>query len=267
MKSVMDTSSRFATALNSALISSLVVGSLLLTGCGGGDQPRATQNSPNLTGLWRMSMDGDTDQIDSTLGFSFTLVDNGSSLKMVSCAGQSTETLTRNGNILTPLISGDATVVNNDTLTSDGEFGKTKSTKMSVNALFDMGTFAFQTTTLGNLNTTNVCTTTVSAKYLGVPALETVTAYTKHNNKILAIELSKVGKFSQTTYSVGTEITDVSIALESELLQTPYRDTRINLSNGTIKITKTSNVWLNGEINAQLPDGKAFTSQFQFEKP
>lgn len=248
-------------------LAAMVLGSVSLSGCGGGDQPRMTKDSTNLTGLWRIKMDGDTDQIDSELGFSFTLEDNGGSVALVTCAGRNAETLTREGAVLTPLFSGDATVVNNDTLSSGNEYGNGKSTKMALTSVFDMGSFAFQSQALGNLTTTDVCTNTISARYLGVSALDTVTVYTRHRGVLLAMELSKVGKFGQNTYTVGTEITDVSVALESELLLSRYKDTRVTLSNGTIRITKSSNVWLNGEVSAQLPDGQTFTSQFQLEKP
>lgn len=257
----------FQKSINGSLTTSVAVACLLLAGCGGGDQPRMTKDSPNLTGLWRIAMDGDTDQIDSTLGFSFTLVDNGGTVNMVTCAGRNPEVLTREGNVLSPLFSGDVTIINNDTMRSTSEYGNGTSSKMSVTPGFDMGTFAFQSTALGNLNATDVCTNTISARYLGVPALDTVTVYTRHNGQSLAMELSKVGKFGVSTYNVGTEISDVSVALESELLKAAYKDTRVTLSDGTIKITKSSNVWLHGEINAKLPDGRAFTSQFQLEKP
>lgn len=246
---------------------SLVMGASLLAGCGGGDQPRMTKDSPNLSGLWRIKMDGDTDQIDSELGFSFTLVDNGGSLNLVTCAGRNAEALTRTGATITPLFSGDVTVVNNDTLSANNEYGASRGSKMSVNPVFDMGSFAFQSTPLGNLTTTDVCTNTITAKYLGISALDTVTVYTRHRGALFAMELSKVGKFSQTTYQVGTEVTQVSVALESDLLKTPYKDTRVTLTNGTLTITKSSNVWLNGEVRARLPDGQLFTSQFQLEKP
>lgn len=247
-------------------ITPVLLGSVLLAGCGD-DTPRMTTDSTNLTGLWRIVLEGDTDQIDSELGFSFTLVDNGNTLSLVTCAGRNTETLSRESNILTPIFSGDATVVNNDTLVSASDYGAGDASKMSVTPGFDMGSFSFQSTTLGNLTSSDVCTNTITAKYLGVSALDTVTVYTRHNGKLLAMELSKVGKFGVKTYNVGTEITDVSIALESELLVAPYKDTRITLSDGTLTITKSSNVWLNGEISAKLPDGKTFTSQFELERP
>lgn len=246
---------------------SLLMGASLLAGCGGDDQPRMTQNSPNLSGLWRIKMDGDTDQIDSELGFSFTLVDNGGTANLVTCAGRNAEVLTRTGATLTPLFSGDVTVVNNDTISASNEYGASRGSKMSVNPVFDMGSFAFQSTPLGNLTSTDVCTNTITAKYLGISALDTVTVYTRHRGTLFAMELSKVGKFNQTTYQVGTEVTQVSVALESDLLKTPYKDTRVTLTNGTLTITKSSNVWLNGEVRARLPDGQLFTSQFQLEKP
>lgn len=246
---------------------SVVLGALLLAGCGGGDQPRMTKDSTNLSGLWRVKMDGDTDQIDSVLGFSFTLVDNGTALTMVPCAGRTPEALTRQANRITPLFSGDMTVVNNDTLRGNSEYGASSATKMSTRAAFDMGSFAFQSTLLGNASLTDVCTNTITARYLGVPALEAVTVYTRHRGATLAMELTKVGKFNQTNYNVGTEVTDVTVALESELLKPTFNDSRITLSNGTLTITKSSNVWLNGEVSARLPNGQMFTSQFQLEKP
>lgn len=257
----------FSYAAAAMMPASIVLGALLLSGCGGGDQPRMTKDSTNLSGLWRVKMDGDTDQIDSVLGFSFTLVDNGGTLTMVPCAGRTPEALTREGNLLTPLFSGDMSIVNNDTLSGSSEYGDSDATKMSISPAFDMGTFAFQSTLLGNLSATDICTNTVTARYLGVSALEAVTVYTRHRGATLAMELTKVGKFNQTTYNVGTEVTDVTVALESELLKPTYKDTRVTLSNGTLTITKSTNVWLNGEVSARLPDGQLFTSQFQLEKP
>ncbi len=255
------------TVISGGALLPLLMGTLLLTGCGAGDKPRMTKDSPNLSGLWRVKMDGDTDQIDSELGFSFTLVDNGGTANLVACAGRSAEALAREGNVLTPLFSGDATIINNDTLSSSNEYGDSEATKMSVNPVFDMGKFSFQSTPLGNLTTTDVCTNTITAKYLGISALDTVTVYTRHRGTLFAMELSKVGKFSQATYPVGTEVTQVSVALESELLKSAYKDTRVTLTNGTLTISKSSNVWLNGEVSARLPDGQLFTGQFELEKP
>lgn len=261
------TKSCISYAASAFLPASMILSVALLSGCGGGEQGRMTTNSPNLSGLWRIKMDGDTDQIDSVLGFSFTLVDNGGTLTMVPCAGRTPEALTRNGNVLTPLFAGDVTVTNNDTLRGSNEYGNSTATKMALNTTFDMGSFGFQSALLGNANLTDVCTNTITAKYLGVSALDTVTVYTRHRNTTLAMELTKVGKFNQATYNVGTEITDVTVALESTLLRPTFGETRVTLSNGTITITKSTNVWLQGEVRAQLPNGQPFTSQFNLEKP
>ena len=259
----MAISSAVRRALTCALAFGLVSA---LAGCKN-DVPRQTKDSPNLTGLWRMVLNANTDQINSVLGFSFTLVDNGGSLVMVPCAGRGNESLTRRAGVIGPVIVGDAQIVNNDTLRVDNEFGRGTASKMAVTSGFDMGSISFRSTALGNLDSTDVCSNTVTARYLGVSALDTVTAYTRHNGKLLAIELSKVGAFGVSTYTVGTEMTQVSVALESELLTTRYRETRVNLGKGTLKITKSSNVWLHGELAAQLPDGSPFTASFQIEKP
>lgn len=256
-------SSEGGRALRCALFLGLVVA---VAGCKT-DTPRKTKDSTSLTGLWRMVLNANTDQITSVLGFSFTLVDNGGNLVMVPCAGRGSENLSRKGSVIGPVIVGDASFVNNDTLNIDNEYGKGTASKMALTSVFDMGNLSFRSTALGNLDTTDVCSNTVSARYLGVSALDTVTAYTRHNGKLVGIELSKVGSFGVNTYTVGTEMTQVSVALESDLLTTRYRETRVNLGKGTLKITKASNVWLHGELTAQLPDGSPFSATFQFEKP
>jgi hypothetical protein len=257
------TSFRNQRALSCALVVTLAAG---LVGCKA-DVPRKTTNSTSLSGLWRMVLDARTDQINSSLGFSFTLVDNGDNLVMVPCAGRGNETLSRRSGVLGPVIVGDASVINNDTLRIDNEFGRGDATKMAVTTQFDMGNVSFSSTALGNLDTKDVCSNTVTARYLGVSALDTVTAYTRHNGKLLGIELSKVGSFGLNTYVVGTEMTQVSVALESDLLLPRFRESRVNLTKGTLKITKSSNVWLHGELAAQFPDGSPFTATFQLEKP
>lgn len=236
-----------------------------LTGCQ--EEGRVVTGSSDLNGLWRMTMKDTRAGTGLELGFTATVVDQGNSVTMKSCVERSVDQLNRVGNTLSPSPNGDIQIVNNDEMTAEGDMGPVEFQKMSVTPVFDLSSLRVMSTRIPPLQSADVCTTTVVAKMVGMSALETLTAYAPYQGSVLAVEFSKIAKFSIGDYSVGPVDSDVTVALESSAFESIYKSSRIDLQDGTLTITERSGVWIKGELDAYLPDNQAVSLEFELEMP
>lgn len=250
-----------------SIVTLLVAGAVAvpLTGCQ--EEGRKTTNSPDLNGLWRMKMSDSRAGIGLELGFTATVVDQGGKVTMRSCVERKNETLTRVGEVLQPSPNGDIQIINNDAMEAQGDLGKVKFEKMSVTPTFDLSSLRIMSTAIPPLQTTDVCTTTVVAKMVGISALETVTLYAPYQNTVLAVEFSKIAKFSTGNYSVGPVDADVTVAMESAAFQPIFKQVRVDLKEGTLTVTERSSVWIKGRLDAKLPNDQPVSLEFELEMP
>lgn len=263
----MNRQQKLRQSLNQAVKMSIVASSIMLALTGCKQEGRVTTNSPDLTGLWRMTVDSNQSGVNLELGFTSTIRDNGNTVVMRSCVERVDETLNRQGSILSPSPNGDITITNNDNMSANGDLGPVKFQKMSVKPQFDLSSLAIQTSGIVPVSSDEVCTSSVVAKIVGMSALETFTVYTPYQGSVLGIEMSKVSKFSAGEYSVGPVDATVTIAMESPAFQSPFGNSRIDLKEGTLTVTERSAVWFKGNFDAQLPNGVPISAQFELELP
>jgi hypothetical protein len=259
----MNFSKRFSRPLSIVLVTGVLA--IPLSGCQ--EEGRMTTDSPDLNGLWRVKMNESKAGIGLELGFTSTVIDQGSKVTMRGCVERKNEVLTRTGNILRPSPNGDIVVVNNDTLEAQGEFGKVSFQKMSVTPKFDLSSVRLMSTSIAPLSSADVCTTTVVAKMVGLSALETLTMYVPYQNSVLAVEFAKIAKFSSGDYRVGPVDSDVTVAMESPYFEAMFNQARIDLKEGTLTVTERSAAWIKGNLTAKLPNDQAVSLEFVLEMP
>ena len=128
-------------------VTSLLIPSIFLTACGGeepGDTRRETENSTNLSGLWRMNIISSQPPLNATSNSSFLLSDTTNGLIMTSCSDRSNFPLTRSGNTIQGTPVGTMQVNNNDTLSASSNYGDVDASKMATTQRFDMGILNIQ---------------------------------------------------------------------------------------------------------------------------
>lgn len=244
---------------------------LFVTGC---DNPeggrRATSNSSDLNGLWRMNVESSQSGLLAQSNSSFILNESGSNLSMIECNGRSTIPLARTGSTIDGLPAGPFAIVDNDTLSASSSLGDAEAKKMDLDTQFDMGNISFATSAVGSNNFTDICVLSSDARVLGVATQETYSAVTFFNGNPLLVELMVMGAISERSYAVNREATgnaQAEIRLVSESFRAAFNRTEFQLRNGTLTITEDSDVWLRGTYSADLPNGDVINGTFNLEKP
>lgn len=257
--------------MRSKTIAAMLLPTIILLGCGGEQQEtrRATSNSSNLTGLWRLSFETNKSGLSADANITYTLVDNGSELNMVACAERQTATLSRTGNEVGGLPVGPGTVVNNDKITATGGLGDSVATKMTTNPTFDMGSFQISGGDLGSISSSNLCVQSDYASVLGQATQDRFSGTTILNGQPLTIDISRMGNISKGTYDVNRDMSDggIQVFLKSEALKARINRSEMNLRDGTLTITEDSSIWLKGNFSANMPNGQTVSGSFEFEKP
>lgn len=244
--------------------------SLLVTGC---DNPeggrRATSNSSDLNGLWRMQLESSQSGLVAESNSSFILNESGSNLSMVDCSERTSVPLSRSGNSIEGLPTGPFSIDDNDTLSASSNLGDALATKMDLDTQFDMGNVSVAATGIGSANFTDLCVMSSDARVLGIATQETYSAVTIYNGNSLLFELTVMGPIGTTSYDVEREAGsgDAEIRLVSESFKAPFNRSEIQLRNGTVNITEDSDVWLAGTYSADMPNGDAMNGTFRLEKP
>ena len=248
----------------------LLLPSLLLTGCGGsGETKRSTSNSPNLTGLWRMNLESAQSNLRADSNISFTLVESSNGLTMTGCDGRSMASLTKDGNIIEGLPNGAVTVVNNDTLRTNGDYGTGTANKMATTARFDMGTVQMSAPALGSLNFSDLCVMTTDARVLGVMTQDTIAATTLYNGKPLLLDIQLMGNLKTGSYKLAKEpqLGEAILRLQGEGLKNRLNRSELALNNGNLQITEDGLVRMKGTFTGTMPNGQTLTGTFELEKP
>ncbi|MEE2732894.1 MAG: hypothetical protein VYA55_18890 [Pseudomonadota bacterium] len=249
----------------------MLLPSLLLTGCGGeqAETQRATSNSANLTGLWRLNFETSQTGLNAEAGITYTLTDNGDEVNMVACAERQGVTLSRDGNTLSGMPVGEATVATNDSINANGSLGDSAATKMSTKAVFDMGSLSVNGGDLGSIASSNICIQSDNARILGQATQERISATTILNGKPMILEISRMGSIGKGTYDVNRDMAEggIQIFMKSDALKSRINRSEMNLRNGSITITEDSKVWMKGNFNAEMPNGQLVAGNFEFEKP
>lgn len=252
------------------LAAALLLPSLLLTGCGGsGETPRSTSNSPNLTGLWRMNVASAQSNLKADSSISFTLVENASGLTMTSCDSRSVFKVTKTGNSIDGLPNGLVTIVNNDTLRNNGEYGNATASKMATTAKFDMGSLQMAAPSLGNLTFTDLCVLSTDARVLGVMTQDTISATTLYNGKPLLFDVQFMGNLKVGTFKLAKEpkLGEATLRLQGDGLKNRLNRSELLLSNGSLNITEDGVVRMKGSFSGTMPNGEVLAGNFDFEKP
>jgi hypothetical protein len=138
---------------------------------------------------------------------------------------------------------------------------------MSVTPKFDLSSLRLMSTSIPPLSSSDVCTTTVVAKMVGLSALETLTLYVPYQSSVLAVEFSKIAKFSTGDYRVGPVDSEVTVAMESPAFEAMFNQVRIDLKDGTLTVTERSATWIKGNLSAKLPNDQAVSLEFELEMP
>lgn len=253
-------------------IAALILPTAILAGCGGGtvvDERREASGSSNLTGLWRLNLEASQTGLSAEANATFTLLDQGSTVSMVSCADRETVTLSRNGSTLSGLPTGESSIVNNDTFTASNNLGDSVATKMDTSATFDMGSFTVSGGDLGSISSSNICVQSDNAAILGVTNLDHIYAITLLDGEILTIDITRTSNLSTGTFDVNTDMSNggVQISMSSPALVDRVSRREMDLRDGTITITKDNDVWFNGNFSANMPNGQTVSGSFVWEKP
>jgi len=257
--------------MRSKIVAAMLLPTVMLIGCGGEQQEtqRATSNSANLTGLWRLSFETSQSGLSADAGITYTLVDNGNQINMIACAERQSVTLSRTGNSLRGLPVGEATIRNNDRITATGDLGDSVATKMSTSTNFDMGTLSISGGDLGNISSSNICVQSDYARVLGQATQDRYSATTLLNGQPLTFEISRMGNITRGSYDVNRDMSEggVQIFMKSASLKDRVNYSEMNLRNGRLTITEDSTVWIKGNFSAQMPNGQTVSGSFEFEKP
>ena len=253
-------------------VAAMLLPSILLIGCGGEQTPetrRATSNSADLTGLWRLNFETSQSGLNADAGITYTLVDNGNELNMVACAGRETATLARDGNTVSGMPVGEGTITSNDRMTASGGLGDSEATKMTTNPAFDMGSLAMSGGDLGSISSANLCVQSDYANILGQATQERYSATILLNGQPLTFEISRMGSIGKGTYDVNRDMSEggIQVFLKSEALKPRVNRSELNLRNGSLTITEDSLVWVKGNFSADMPNGQTVAGNFEFEKP
>jgi hypothetical protein len=256
--------------MRTKLAAALLLPSLMLTGCGGsGETPRSTSNSPNLTGLWRMTVTSAQSNLKADSNISFTLVEGANGLTMTGCDGRSVINVTKSGNTIDGLPNGLVTIVNNDALRNNGEYGNGTASKMATTARFDMGSLQMAAPALGNLNFSDVCVMSTDARVLGVMTQDTISATTLYNGKPLLFDVQLMGNLKVGSFKLAKEpnLGEATLRLQGEGLKNRLNRTELTLKSGTLQITEDGTVRMKGSFSGTMPNGEVLAGNFDFEKP
>lgn len=251
-------------------VAALLLPSLLLTGCGGsGETPRSTSNSPNLTGLWRMNLESAQSSLRADSNISFTLVETANGITMTGCDGRPVVALQKEGSAIEGLPNGTVNIINNDTLSNDGDYGTGSASKMATTARFDMGSLQMSASSLGNLNFSDLCVLSTDARVLGVTAQDQISATTLYNGKPLLFDIQLMGNLKTGTYKLekDPQAGQANLRLVSEGLKNRLNRSELSLSNGTLTITEDGTVRMKGTFSGTMPNGELLAGNFDFEKP
>ena len=253
------------------IAAAMLLPSIMLIGCGGeqAETQRATANSTDLTGLWRLNFETSQSGLNAEAGITYTLTDNGDEVSMVACAERQPATLSRSGNTLQGMPVGAATVASNDHLSANGSLRDSEATKMSTKAVFDMGNLSVSGGDLGSIASSNICIQSDNANMLGQATQERISATTLLNGKPLVLEISRMGSIGRGTYDVNRDMAEggVQIFMKSDALKSRINRSELNLRNGSLTITEDSLVWMKGNFSAEMPNGQLVAGNFEFEKP
>lgn len=258
--------------MRSKTVAAMLLPTIMLFGCGGeqqSDAKRATSNSANLTGLWRLSFETKKTGLTAEAGITFTLVDNGNEINLVACAGRQSTTLSRTGNTISGMPVGEGTVTSNDSIVASNNLGSSTATKMSTSAVFDMGSLSVSGGDLGSISSSNICIQSDTAEILGQATQERYGATTLLNGQAMLFEISRMGNIGKGTFDVNRDMSEggIQVFMKSEALKPLINRTEMNLRNGSLTISEDSEVWLKGSFSAQMPNGQTVSGNFEFEKP
>ncbi len=253
-------------------VAAMLLPTIMLVGCGGEqdtESKRATSNSADLTGLWRLNFETSKSGLNAEAGITFTLADNGNEAAMVACAQRQQASLTRSGDTLVGMPVGEATITSNDSIVASGNLGESTATKMSTNAVFDMGNMSVSGGDLGAIASSNICIQSDNADILGQATQERISATSILNGHPLVLEISRMGSIGKGTYDVNRDMSEggIQIFMKSESLKDRINRSEMNLRNGSITITEDSKVWMKGNFSAEMPNGQLVAGNFEFEKP
>ncbi|MCG8316726.1 MAG: hypothetical protein MI976_26215 [Pseudomonadales bacterium] len=244
---------------------------ILATGCVGEpeDSKRSTDNSSDLSGLWRMNITSSEPPLNATANSSFLLADTSSGLFMTSCNDRNRFAVTRTGNSIQGTPVGTMQVIDNDTLQAASSYGDVTSSKMSIAQRFDMGNLKIQGVGFGNLTFTNICIDSTQARALGVTTLESFSATVIYNGEPMLFEISVPGNINSVTYDIVREPSngEAGVRLISDGLLGAFNRREMTLRDGTLNISEDSSVWLKGSFSANMPNGNQASGSFEFEKP
>lgn len=233
----------------------IVLASLSLAGCGGGeappaDTPRAVTGSSNLSGLWRViSKVG-----NSTQRTAATIRDNGANLSMVDCSlGYRNYALTRDGNQLDGYYFNLApiNITNNDTMTYSYNTIQRDFAKMDRDVLFDMGNFTVSSPAFPTVNaTSDVC-----VGFNDSGSEESVILATRINGEMLRLTISLTNSLRTGTFNIEPfGNAPATVTLDGAALNTMVGTESISVLQGSLKITKRGTVFVEGTVTGTLDD-------------
>lgn len=250
-------------------VAAMLLPTLLVTACGGGDTRRATTNSPDLTGLWRMQVKTAQSNLTADSNISFTVVESAGGLTMTGCDNRDVIKLQKTGNTIEGLPTGTMTIVNNDTMTASGDMGAAKATKMATAAKFDMGSLQLSAPQLGTLNFSDLCVLSSDARVLGVLTQDNFSATTLYNGKPLLLDVAVIGTLKVGTFKLSGSpaLGEATLRLQGDGLKNPLKRTEVAFEKGTLTISENTSVWLKGSLSATMPNGSTLSGTFAFEKP
>lgn len=253
----------------SKMIAVSLVSASTLIACGGDDGRRSTSNSPDLNGLWRMSIESDQNGLSATSNSSFVITEAGDTLQMTECSERTIIPLEKAGDSLSGIPGGPFTIINNDTLTSSSTLGEAESKKMDLDLIFDMGTLNLASETLGVVDFDDLCVVSSDGKVLGTATQELYSANVLYNGNPLRVDISVMGAVSKKTYTVAREpgIGEAQIRLVSESFLNSFNRTEINLRNGSLVVTEDSKAWVKGTFSGEMSSGEVMNGTFSLEKP
>lgn len=240
------------TCLASAAI--LSIASLMLAGCGGStatDTPRVATGTTNLSGLWRVTQSIMT----TTQRTAVTVVDNGGDLTLNDCnLGFRNYALTRSGNELAGYYFNLAPIMvtDNEHMTYDYSNIHRDFEKMDKDAVYDMGTFSVSSpafTTI-NANASDVC-----VGFADSGSAQSLILSTRINGELMRVTVNlsnslRVGSFAVEPFGNAP----ATVTLDGNALQPSIGVSSAAVLQGTLKITKRTNVWVEGTVTGILDD-------------
>ncbi|OUS24771.1 hypothetical protein A9Q99_23540 [Gammaproteobacteria bacterium 45_16_T64] len=254
----------------SPFIISALLPTMFLVGCGGEvETQRATADSPDLTGLWRMNLDSAQGSLRADSNISFTLEETANGLVMTECAGRTSGILDRENDSISGLPVSPFTIEDNDTLSATDDLGVANASKMDLSARFDMGSVTLSASELGNLRFSDLCVLSSSASVIGVTTQDKIAGTTLYNGEPLLVEVTVNGNIRKGTYGLAREpgSGEASLRLQSQSLKAGLNRTELTLASGTLNITEDGVVWMKGDFDGIMPNGNSLSGTFEFEKP